>query len=177
MQLGKYQKEARKTAIYPNLGKNLHYPALGICGEWGEFCGKLLLDNQTLRQKKNKEALLIELGDMLWYVANLATEIEISLESIILADRVFKLERPFQEMAEVIGKIAEIVKKTERDNQGRLTDIAREFVTANLVQVLRFIGYFASELGSSLEKVAEANIKKLTSRKKRNQLRGSGDNR
>ena len=36
MDFNEYQKQALKTAIYPNLGANLQYPTLGLCGETGE---------------------------------------------------------------------------------------------------------------------------------------------
>jgi len=36
-----YQKRARETAIYPNLGNNIVYPTLGISGEAGEIAEKV----------------------------------------------------------------------------------------------------------------------------------------
>ena len=36
-----YQKEARKTAIYKDKGKNYIYPVLGLCGESGEVAEKI----------------------------------------------------------------------------------------------------------------------------------------
>ena len=36
-----YQLLARKTAIYPDQGKNYVYPALGLAGESGEVCEKI----------------------------------------------------------------------------------------------------------------------------------------
>ncbi|MGB9911633.1 MAG: nucleoside triphosphate pyrophosphohydrolase family protein [Microgenomates group bacterium] len=80
-----YQKQARKTAIYPNLGKNYIYPTLGLSGESGEVAEKIkkvIRDKKGIIDNKTKEELEKELGDVLWYLANLATELNLSLEAI-----------------------------------------------------------------------------------------------
>ena len=41
MDFRRYQKESRKTAIYPDLGKNVVYPVLGLVGETGEIAEKI----------------------------------------------------------------------------------------------------------------------------------------
>lgn len=88
-----YQKEARKTAIYHEKGGH-SYPYLGLAGEVGEVCEKrkkFMRDSSDLSEFK--DALTKELGDVLWYVANIAADMEISLEEIAkrnlskLADR------------------------------------------------------------------------------------------
>jgi NTP pyrophosphatase (non-canonical NTP hydrolase) len=81
----KYQIEARKTAIYPDVGHNLWYPALGLGGEAGEVQEKI---KKIYRDKKGivstEDALEIckELGDELWYLANIAAELGVSLSQI-----------------------------------------------------------------------------------------------
>ena len=77
----KYQHEARMTAIYPNLGKNLWYPALGLAGEAGEVANKV---KKIYRDKsyRSVESISEELGDVLWYVAAIASELDASLSSI-----------------------------------------------------------------------------------------------
>ena len=88
----KYQIEARKTAIYPDIGNNLWYPALGLAGEAGEVCEKV---KKIYRDKGGKlpiapdmDAFSIgtELGDVLWYVASLATELGFDLSTIAEAN-------------------------------------------------------------------------------------------
>jgi NTP pyrophosphatase (non-canonical NTP hydrolase) len=77
-----YQEEARKTAIYPNLGHNLYYPTLGLCGESGEVAEKvkkILRDDGGMVSEEKRAMLVKELGDVLWYVANLAEELNVSL--------------------------------------------------------------------------------------------------
>lgn len=85
MNFNKYQKKSRKTAIYPNKGKNYIYPTLGLVGEAGEIAEKIKKilrdDNGKLTDEKRKK-ILNELGDVLWYVAQLATELNFSLEKV-----------------------------------------------------------------------------------------------
>ena len=89
----KYQVEARETAIYPNLGGNLWYPALDLAREADEVAEKIKKiyrdDNGTVNEDKRSK-LYFELGDVLWYVANIATELGLSL-SCIAEDNLRKL--------------------------------------------------------------------------------------
>lgn len=89
MRFSEYQALSRATAIYPNAGDNIVYPALGLCGEAGETAEKVKKairdDGGTLTQDR-REAIAAELGDVLWYVAQLATEAHLDLESIAEAN-------------------------------------------------------------------------------------------
>jgi NTP pyrophosphatase (non-canonical NTP hydrolase) len=84
-----YQDEARKHATYPQLGHNMVYPALGLSGESGEAADKVkkiwrnqdIMDAQYL-EGEQKLALVKELGDVLWYVANLAAELKYPLGEV-----------------------------------------------------------------------------------------------
>jgi NTP pyrophosphatase (non-canonical NTP hydrolase) len=80
-----YQRLSRETAVYPQLGENLVYPALGLCGEAGETAEKVkkaIRDDGGVLTDERRDALAAELGDVLWYVAQLATEAGLDLESI-----------------------------------------------------------------------------------------------
>jgi len=85
MTFEEYQKLSRKTAIYPNRGKNFVYPTLGLVGEAGEVAEKvkkIIRDNNSLVDKERKEDLMKELGDVLWYMAQIASELDLSLDKI-----------------------------------------------------------------------------------------------
>ena len=91
-----YQKLSRKTAIYPQKGKNFIYPTLGLAGEAGEVAEKIkkvLRDNNGEFTKENTELIGDEIGDVLWYMAALARDLGLDLETIAsnnlkkLADR------------------------------------------------------------------------------------------
>jgi NTP pyrophosphatase (non-canonical NTP hydrolase) len=84
-----YQTRSRETAVYPDAGSNIVYPALGLCGEAGETAEKVKKavrdDGGTLTESR-REAIAAELGDVLWYVAQLATEAGLELDEIAHAN-------------------------------------------------------------------------------------------
>jgi NTP pyrophosphatase (non-canonical NTP hydrolase) len=85
VQLSDYQHRSRATAVYPDAGDNLTYPALGLCGEAGECAEKVkkaIRDDGGLLSDERRTALAAELGDVLWYVAQLATEAGLDLDEI-----------------------------------------------------------------------------------------------
>lgn len=75
-----YQKCAQATAQYP-AETALAYVLLSLGGEVGEIQNKY---KKVLRGDKalNREDLTAELGDVLWYVAMLATELGVSLQEV-----------------------------------------------------------------------------------------------
>ncbi|MEI6615088.1 MAG: nucleoside triphosphate pyrophosphohydrolase family protein [Cyanobium sp. ELA507] len=84
-----YQERSRSTARYPQAGSNPIYPTLGLCGEAGEVADKVkkvLRDQGGQFDAQVRDDLLLELGDVLWYVAQLATELDLSLDAIAEAN-------------------------------------------------------------------------------------------
>ena len=80
-----YQKISRKTAVYPDLGKNFIYPTLGLAGETGEVVEKIkkvIRDKNDLVDEKTRAELKKEMGDVLWYLSQLATELGISFDEL-----------------------------------------------------------------------------------------------
>jgi len=85
MDFNYYQNRARETAIYPNMGSEFTYPALGLVGEAGEIANKLkkvIRDKSGVLSEEVRESVSDELGDVLWYVAQLATEMGTDLDTI-----------------------------------------------------------------------------------------------
>lgn len=58
------------------------YPALGLCGEAGEISEKI---KKSLRgdRELDKDAILSELGDPLWYICSLADDLGYTLQDVI----------------------------------------------------------------------------------------------
>ena len=89
MDLNDYQRESRKTALYPEVGSNAIYPTLGLVGEAGEVADKvkkILRDRNGVFDKKSKEAIKLELGDVLWYLSQLSSELGYELEEVAHAN-------------------------------------------------------------------------------------------
>ena len=85
MNFSYYQKKSRETAIYPDISNNFVYPTLGLVGEAGEIANKIkkvLRDKNGCINEDTKTTIKEELGDVLWYVSQLATELELNLESV-----------------------------------------------------------------------------------------------
>lgn len=77
------------------------------------------------------------------------------------------------ESGEVQGKIKKII----RDSDGEISNEARAAIGKELGDQLWYIGRVAAELGLSLGVIAVNNLEKLSSRKERGVLGGSGDDR
>ena len=84
-----YQDAAESTALYPDKGDNMYYPALGLAGEAGEVCEKIkkiMRDQKGHFTEDNVDEISKELGDVLWYVAMVAVEFNIALSSVAEAN-------------------------------------------------------------------------------------------
>ena len=81
-----YQKSACKTAIFPKeLG--VQYLALGLTGEAGEVAEKVkkvIRDKKGVFDDNSKDAIKKEIGDVLWYLSNLCTEFNFSLDDVAM---------------------------------------------------------------------------------------------
>lgn len=79
-----YQEKTGETAIYPP-EKALEYLTLGLCSEAGEVAGKLkkiIRDNNGVIDEDAAQKLSLEIGDVLWYVAQLATTLGLQLSEV-----------------------------------------------------------------------------------------------
>lgn len=98
MDFNKYQVMAKSTAIYKDA---VMYPALGLAGETGEVCEKVkkayrdvvlfeptyyIIDRingaRDIEHEKVRDDIKKELGDVLWYVSNLASDFDLTLDEI-----------------------------------------------------------------------------------------------
>jgi NTP pyrophosphatase (non-canonical NTP hydrolase) len=85
MDFKEYQKKSRETAVYPDAGDNFIYPTLGLSSEAGEVASKIkkiTRDESGVITEDKKQELAKELGDVLWYVSQLASELKLSLDDI-----------------------------------------------------------------------------------------------
>ena len=102
MTFEEYQRESKKTATYHEHGRDFWYPALGLAGETGEVVEKikkLFRDDNGVLSVERRTDIEKELGDVLWYLTQIATDAGITLEDVAKGN----LEKLFSRKAR--GKI------------------------------------------------------------------------
>lgn len=91
-----YQQAAARTGAAIATDHPIVYPTLGLANEAGEVAGKvkkIFRDRHGVITDADREALALELGDVLWYLSELCTRLGITLEDVAerniakLADR------------------------------------------------------------------------------------------
>ncbi len=85
MKFNDYQADVLARSRYPNVGSNIVYPTLGLCGESGEVAEKLkksMRDKDGHLSDEDRLAMAKELGDVLWYLAACARELGFTLQEV-----------------------------------------------------------------------------------------------
>jgi len=93
-----YQRESRKTWGAIAIDHPIVYPTLGLANEAGEVAGKIkkiFRDKGGVIGDDDREALKHELGDVLWYLTQICTELNLTLEEVAAAN----LEKLFSRQA------------------------------------------------------------------------------
>lgn len=89
MDFKEYQEKSRVTAKYPEMGDTFQYPILGLLAEAGEVADKLkkhIRDDNLFKpsdlSEEQRVELAKELGDVMWYIAQLSTELKVNLDDV-----------------------------------------------------------------------------------------------
>ncbi len=85
MTFNEYQQKSRETAIFPDEDNHFIYAALGMMGEAGEVAEKIKKiwrDKEKKVNNEDREEIKKELGDVLWYMSQLALEIGIDFDDV-----------------------------------------------------------------------------------------------
>jgi len=114
MDFNSYQKEALRTDRVPardgaDDAPSLIVPMLGLAGETGQLLSeykKHLRDGEAHRLFK--ERVCEELGDLLWYIANVASKFDLSLSDIAVANLAKVRQRWAAERTEPLSFDAEL---------------------------------------------------------------------
>ncbi len=163
MTFEEYQKAA--VSFRTDTANNEEYLTLGLIAEVGEAAGKL-----AKRRRDgvfDERAFIKELGDILWFVANLADYYDrenCTKFSAELKD-CFEAEVDDERFDEDIMRLLVYWTGFFSDEGSHLSDIVFE------------VGGFAKKYGYTLERVAEINIAKLRDRAARGVIKGNGDER
>lgn len=84
-----YQRLSRRTWNLVRTDHPIVYPTLGLVNEAGELAGKvkkIFRDKNGVISEADREALKYELGDVLWYLTQIATELEMTLDEVAQAN-------------------------------------------------------------------------------------------
>jgi len=85
MTFAEYQSFCRTTAVYPKETAR-EYLVLGLCSEAGEVAGKV--KKQLRDGNVSVNDILSEVGDVLWYAAEICSLYGVSLESIAVGNTI-----------------------------------------------------------------------------------------
>ena len=80
-----YQRESRRTWNRVQTNHAIIYPTLGLTNEAGEFAGKvkkIFRDKEGVISEEDRQALKHELGDVLWYLTQICTELDLTLAEV-----------------------------------------------------------------------------------------------
>lgn len=150
MTLNEYQTKALVTRGPTSTG--LFYPALGLAGEVGEWYAS---------------GDILEAGDVMWYVAALADEIDAKLDDLE--------ETGEFSPCSAAGRVCEQVKRIIRDDRGELTPARLEKIRHALADVVSSVRRTLGPV--RFEEALRLNLRKLADRAMRGKLKGEGDAR
>lgn len=172
MQLSEYQQKTTQFVIYPKQ-YGLIYTVIGLADETSEF-----FEQYNTNYQSNIDTIRHELGDCLFYLANICTELDIQFSDF------GKLEIPnvnyeaVNEQVILSGKALGSVKKMMRDDDMKLTDKRKEDIIKLLEKYYKnTVVICKMYLDCSVEDVMKMNCDKLTSRRARNVISGDGSDR
>ena len=148
MDFNSYQEEALRTDRVPaHDDASLIVPMLGLAGETGQLLSeykKHLRDGEAHRLFK--ERVSEELGDLLWYISNVATKFDLSLTDIAAANLVKVKHRWASERTEPLIFDAELPEGERLPRQLQVELIDVEENTRHRVQILVDGKPFGTEL-------------------------------
>lgn len=165
MNFAEYQERAARTAVYPHENWR-EYLAHGLIGEAGELSSAFAkfyrgdYGTDVLREKLRGEC-----GDLLWFLAQIATE-----SHTPFCDP--HAHKPYDSLSKLVTSIADEARACADAVLDGNPAIQRHMQA--LIVWLRLLGV---RYNLPLSEVMEANIAKLADRAERGVLRGEGDHR
>lgn len=166
MTINEYQKATETTEVRPQTATVNLRLMCSICG--------LIEEMEELGEATEVEDVIKEAGDVFYYIASIARETDIDLESLFdryeennIIDKKLPTSLPLK-----------LLKKTYRDMDGIMSDFYKaqlwDFLSAVIHEVVIFCSDFTEV---SVEEIMQINIDKLQDRLKRGVIQGDGDQR
>lgn len=170
--LGRYQKQARKTSLHMPVqgGDAITTPMFGLIGEAGEVVSEL---KKRAREGSAyvgfRDRLAEELGDLLWYVADLARRRDLDLAELDFGNNPGgQTDGPGQWIRPALSLTAQIGKASRAYGElleGHRTDRGFNIALRHTLRALMAdLRYLARQHDLSLGDIAEANLHKVNRR-------------
>lgn len=179
-----YQVYAGYTDMIKPEKQKYYYP-LGLGGEHGEMLEKIY----NLKPDSKGEVIydaVKEIGDCAWYCVRWMNAIDSTYltDNNIIMNRICNEEVSFYQALHYavvsvvrMGKCLDMTKKIIRDDNDIYTKEKEHELLDNIYSVIVALAYCSKALGYTMAETCEINLNKLASRKMRDALGGSGDNR
>ena len=164
MTFKEYQKEAVSYRV--GTADNKEYLTLGLIEEVGESAGKLA--KRTRDNVFDEKAFIKELGDILWFVANLADYYKSDYIQQACERHFVKLENDYYQSSDDIKALAIFASRLAADSTKD---------SVNFACVIEWLVIIATSFDYTIEQVAEINLAKLRDRVARGKIQGNGDER
>ena len=171
-----------RNLVSPNSSKSFHAEletaALGLVGEAGEVADhvKKILFHELEFTDDVRRKMLLECGDVLWYVAFTASALHVPLQDLFEEEIDLPTQNFEQDLrcyslkvASYAGRIADLLNKVVDGDCVEILDERQDvkfLVFYNLSKMSKYMVTLISVLGSSLKEVIEMNIDKLSKRYK-----------
>lgn len=183
--LNQYQQKTNETDRTRNAGSGFDLAVLGLFGETGSLLSEVKKKQRDSRSYTGYESTVTEeMGDVLWYLATIATHSGVTLSSIASdasesaveyggADVSFgmlqpqarlALDAPTIEFERTLLRLAEAVGQLAGISNDTLGDKAASIVRNRLASVFRLLVRAADEAGIVLEAAARQNLHKIVDR-------------
>lgn len=167
-----YVEWTSTVSIHKTYEQGVICSLLGMLGEYSEYMQKW--DQVADFNEEDVSEIRKELGDITWYVAHFIYRTgladELKFVPIYMDLQVSGLQ--------VIGNIQESFKKVVRDSDFKIENSPkRDKIIESVNRLVTLLCFEAEDNGWDFLEILADNMEKLESRKDRNVISGSGDNR
>jgi len=162
-----FGEHAQSFAIYPK-EYALTYCSLGLLSEVGEVAGVIKRVFRGDHSEIPRDRLISEIGDVLWYVSEIARATDITLDDISIAEyvRTASITIPLKPVEEYVYQLHVLT-----------LDLFDTHTKEIIDKILYTCICLCMKVNASLEDAAIENVAKLTKRRESNKIKGYGDDR
>lgn len=152
---------------------------LGLSGEVGELCDVIYnaKDFPFITKQEDIDKITGEFGDVFWYWFALAQNLGIDYNKIWngLVEKEYDTKIPILKLVASVGRLTEHLKKSFRDDDGKITPKRLENINENMYKTLDNLFAVCSFISKTPYEILQKNYDKLAARHVAGTLQGEGD--